>query len=78
MRGDFLPAHHMNKEHWLIETLTGAVPLGVIKSLLKVNLELTESFKVGCHAARDASRAASSSTKARTLAGRNRDVGYTA
>jgi predicted DNA-binding protein (MmcQ/YjbR family) len=38
----FLPAYHMNKEHWLTVPLTGAVPLGVIKSLLKESFELTK------------------------------------
>jgi len=39
--GDFLPAYHMNKEHWLTVPLTGAVPLAEIQGLLRESFELT-------------------------------------
>ncbi|MNM63649.1 hypothetical protein D3C81_750220 [compost metagenome] len=37
----FLPAYHMNKEHWITVLLDGSVSLGEVKRLLGESFDLT-------------------------------------
>ncbi len=38
----FLPAYHMNKEHWITILLDGSVEREKIKQLIDLSYELTE------------------------------------
>lgn len=39
----FLPAYHMNKEHWVTILLDGAVPMKEVYSLIDISFTLTKN-----------------------------------